>query len=155
MKRKIYPGMKTTKRMTSEQRGIAKGYRSGLESKVASQIAEVTGSNPEYETHTIRYTKPARKSRYKPDFILENNIIIETKGVFDAEDREKHLLIRDQHPELDIRFVFTRSKAPIYKGSKTTLADWCEKHGFLYADKLIPPEWFEEEEKPSIRQPEK
>lgn len=154
MTRKIFPGMKTTKKMTSKQRGIAKGYRSGLEDKVASQIREVTNSEPEYETRTIYYTKPARQSRYKPDFILPNNIIIETKGVFDAEDREKHLLIRDQHPEYDIRFVFTRSKAPIYKGSKTTLAQWCEKHGFLYADKEIPKEWFEEPLK-EIQLPEK
>ncbi len=33
-------------------------------------------------------------------------------------DRQKHLLVRDQHPELDIRFVFSRSAAKINKASK-------------------------------------
>ncbi|API58493.1 hypothetical protein BSL82_03555 [Tardibacter chloracetimidivorans] len=45
---------------------------------------------------------------------------------------------------LDIRFVFSRSSSPIYKGSKTTLGAWCEKNGFLYADKTIPEEWIKE-----------
>ena len=76
--------------------------------------------------------------------MLPNGIIIETKGVWDAEDRKKHLLIKEQHPELDIRFVFTRSKAPIYKGSKTTYASFCEKNNIKYADKLIPREWIDE-----------
>jgi hypothetical protein len=58
------------------------------------------------------------------------------------EDRKKHLLIREQYPNLDIRFVFTNSKAKINKGSKTTYADWCDKNSFKYADKLIPKEWF-------------
>ena len=145
MKRKIWPGMR--KRIFDKSHSLAHGYRSGLEEKVASQIREVTGLEPEFETMTIEYTKPARKSRYTPDFPLPNGIIIETKGVFDAADREKHLLVRDQHPELDIRFVFTRSSAPIYKGSPTTMAMWCEKHGFKYADKLIPIEWFEGKQK--------
>ena len=47
-----------------------------------------------------------------------------------------------QHPEFDIRFVFTSSKNKISKNSKTSYADWCDKNGFLYADKFIPEEWF-------------
>lgn len=134
-------GMKTR---TSKSRAIAQGYRSGLEGRVAAQIREVTGQEPEFESFKIEYSKPARRSKYTPDFVLPNGIIIETKGVFDAADREKHLLIREQHPNLDIRFVFTRAKAPIYRGSKTTVAAWCDKHGFVWAEKLIPLEWFRE-----------
>ena len=67
-----------------------------------------------------------------------------TKGRFVLEDRKKHLLVKQQHPELDIRFVFSNSKNKINKKSKTTYADWCEKNGFKYADKVIPDEWFEE-----------
>jgi hypothetical protein len=51
-------------------------------------------------------------------------------------------LVKQQHPELDIRFVFTSSKSKISKNSKTTYADWCIKHGFKYSDKIIPDEWF-------------
>ena len=58
---------------------------------------------------------------YTPDFELPNGIIIESKGRFVAADRKKHLLVQKQHPELDIRFVFSNSKAKISKGSKTTL----------------------------------
>lgn len=29
----------------------------------------------------------------------------------------------------------------ISKGSKTSYADFCNKNGFLYADKEIPDEW--------------
>lgn len=59
-------------------------------------------------------------------------------------DRQKMLWIKEQHPHLDIRFVFTRSASPIYKGSKTTYAAWCQKHGFLFADKVVPGEWLRE-----------
>lgn len=40
--------------------------------------------------------------------------------------------------------MFSRARTPIYKGSKTTYADWCEKNGFQWAEKLIPREWIEE-----------
>jgi hypothetical protein len=60
------------------------------------------------------------------------------------DDRQKHLLIKQQHPEYDIRFVFSNSKSKLNKESKTTYADWCNKHGFQYADKLIPVDWLKE-----------
>lgn len=85
---------------------------------------------------------PAKEHTYTPDFLLKRSgIIVETKGQFTSEDRQKHLYVKAQHPELDIRFVFQNPNAPIYKGSKTTYAKWCEKHGFKYATRLIPLEW--------------
>lgn len=95
----------------------------------------------EYESITISYTKPAKPSRYKPDFVLPNGIIIESKGRFLTADRQKHKLIKEQHPTLDIRFVFSNSKTRISKQSKTTYAAWCETNHFKYADKYIPAEW--------------
>jgi hypothetical protein len=91
--------------------------------------------------------KPEKKAKYTPDFLLPNGIIVETKGRFLTEDRQKHLLIQAQHPELDIRFVFSNSRARISKASSTTYAMWCEKHGFRYADKLIPQAWLMEKSK--------
>jgi len=32
----------------------------------------------------------------------------------------------------------------LYKGSKNTYGDWCDKHGFLFADKVIPESWLKE-----------
>jgi hypothetical protein len=130
----------------ARNRGRAAGYRSGLEETIAQQLAAY-GVSSEYESMVIRYTKPESSHRYTPDFPLPNGIIIETKGRFLPADRQKHLLVRAQHPEKDIRFVFTRSKTPISKGSKTTYADWCEKNGFLYADKTVPEAWLREPRK--------
>lgn len=121
------------------QRALKAGYRSGLEETVADQLKKL-GVRAEYEKERIKYRVEEDRT-YTPDFVLPNGIIIETKGRFVAADRKKHLLIRKQHPELDIRFVFSNSRVKISKTSKTTYAAWCIKHGFLYADKEIPLEW--------------
>lgn len=130
-------------RRTSKSIGLAQGFRSGLEGTVAQQLA-AAGIPCEYESERIEYIKPERKSKYTPDFPLPNGIYIETKGRFTTEDRQKHLLIKQQHPHLDIRFVFSNSRARISKASATTYAMWCEKHGFKFADKLIPQAWLKE-----------
>ena len=121
---------------------IKHGYRSGLEDKISEQLKSL--SVPvKYEQFKISYEVNETRT-YTPDFELPNGIIIESKGRFVAADRKKHLLIQKQHPLLDIRFVFSNSKAKINKGSKTSYADWCNKFGFLYADKLIPKGWIDE-----------
>ena len=114
-------------------------FRSGLEEKVADLLVEL-GVKYEYETQKIKYRVEEDRT-YTPDFILPNGIIVETKGRFTTADRKKHLLIQKQYPKHDIRFVFQNSRAKLYKGAKTTYAQWCDKHGFLYADKSIPEEW--------------
>lgn len=116
--------------------------RSGLEDKTMDDLAK-RGVSFEYETLKVKYEKPASQHTYTPDFILANGVIVETKGLFTVEDRQKHVLVKAQNPDLDIRFVFSRSASPIRKGSKTTYADWCRKNGFLYADKVIPQEWLD------------
>lgn len=95
----------------------------------------------------IKFMEPAKGRTYTPDFILPNGIIVETKGRFVTADRQKHLLIKAQHPELDIRFVFSNSRSRISKLSATTYGMWCDKNGFKYADKLIPKEWLKEKRK--------
>lgn len=129
-----------TSKLTKEQVGYKYGFRSGLEETVAEWLT-ARKIKFGYEDQVIKYEKPAKIARYTPDFSLANGIIVETKGRFLTADRQKHLLIQKQHPELDIRFVFSNSKARISKQSKTTYADWCEKYGFIYADKQIPMEW--------------
>jgi len=116
-------------------------FKSGLEYNIAKQLDNL-GVAIEYENLKISYQR--KPSKYTPDFELPNGIIIEGKGRFKSEDRSKHLLIKKQHPELDIRFIFSNSSSKLSKNSKTTYAMWCEKHGFLYADKEIPKEWIEE-----------
>jgi hypothetical protein len=119
------------------------GFKSGLEESISNQI-DSKGIKVEYETEKVSYSIPASQHTYHPDFLLPNGIFVETKGRFVIADRKKHILIKAQHPELEIRFVFTNSRNKINKSSKTTYADWCEKNGFKYADKHIPEEWFSE-----------
>ena len=123
---------------------LPNGYRSGLEKRIADDL-DARGVKYEYETKRIAYTVPEREAKYTPDFILPNGIIVEAKGMFDTADRQKHLLVKAQHPELDLRLVFQRANAPLYKGSPTTYAAWADKHGFIWAEKLIPPAWAKEQ----------
>lgn len=123
---------------------MALGFRSGLESTVHAQLTGA-GLVVEYEADRIEYVKPARKSKYTPDFRLPNGIYIETKGRFTTDDRQKHLLIKEQHPHLDIRFVFSNSRSRISKQSTTTYADWCAKHNFKFHDKVVPTAWIKEQ----------
>jgi len=125
--------------MATTRQAIKYGYRSGLEERVSEEL-DKSGVKYEYETQKIKYRVEEDRT-YTPDFILPNGIIIETKGRLTVADRKKHLLIQRQHPFLDIRFVFQNSRAKLYKGSKTTYAQWCDKWGFMYADKSIPEEW--------------
>ena len=138
---------KVTKK--SNPKWVAKkyGFKSGLEETISQQI-ESQGIKVEYETEKVPYIIPASNHTYSPDFKLPNGIRVETKGRFVAADRKKHLLVKEHNPHLDIRFVFSNSKNKISKKSKTTYGDWCEKNGYKYADKIIPIDWFLEENRP-------
>ena len=127
------------------RRGQLQGYLSGLESAVGSQLnsAKIVW---EYEPERIPYVPKNRT--YTPDFVLTTRsggkIYIETKGRFLASDRSKHLLLKQQYPDLDLRFVFNNPNQKLYKGAKTTYGEWCEKHGFSFSKTSIPPEWIKE-----------
>lgn len=117
-------------------------FRSGLEERTAKYLKKLKVKFT-YEKLKIRW-QDLRYRTYTPDFILANGIIVETKGRFITSDRQKHLMIKEQHPDLDIRFVFSNPNSKLYKGSKTTYADWCDKHGFKWAKEEIPLEWIKE-----------
>lgn len=119
------------------------GFRSGLEEEIAKQL-EDSGVEYQYEKERLPYV---RDCYYLPDFKLPNGIYIEAKGRFTKEDRGMLLKVKKQHPEADIRMVFSRSKAKISKDSNTTYGDWCKRWGFPFADKTIPIEWINEEKK--------
>ena len=137
------------KRKKLSKEAVAKkyGFKSGLEEKISNVLSEKK-VNFGYEEDKIIYTIPESLHKYTPDFTIrksENRIMyIETKGRWVTADRKKLKLVKEQHPELDIRFVFSNSRNKINKSSKTTYADWCVKNGFKYADKVIPEEWFNE-----------
>lgn len=125
------------------------GLRSGLEVAIRDSL-DHQGCPFLYEPVSIPYANP---SVYLPDFVLEKQaIILEGKGEFKTEDRRKLLLVKAQHPNLDIRLVFSRSSTRIGKTSKTTYGMWCERHGFPYADKAVPPEWIAHTPKPEQKE---
>ncbi len=134
-----------------------KGFRSKLEHTVEQQLSKY-GVNYEYEPadKKISYVVPALGHKYLPDFIIHRPdgtlIYIEAKGIWDYSDRYKHILIREQHPELDIRFVFQRAGQRIRKGSKTTYRDICNGDGrgifkgitWEFGDAgRVPEKWFD------------
>ena len=121
------------------------GYRSGLEDVVA-QYLKKNKIHFLYEKIKIEWEDLAYRT-YTPDFVLDNGIIIETKGRLTVADRRKHLCIKKQHPKLDIRFVFTNSKSKLRKGAKTSYAEWCIKYDFRYYDRIIPEDWLKEKKK--------
>ena len=116
------------------------GYRSGLEKKLADEL-KVLKVKFTYESLKIEWEDLAYRT-YTPDFYIPvTNIYIEAKGEFDKADRVKMALVKEQHKKLDIRMVFMNARNKIYKGSKTTYADWCLKNNFRWAEGSIPMEW--------------
>tara|TARA_R110000822_G_scaffold20594_2_gene65858 strand:+ start:3930 stop:4352 length:423 start_codon:yes stop_codon:yes gene_type:complete len=129
------------KTQTSKSVGLKYGFRSGLEEAIAAEL-DSNSVVYEFEKTKLEYTKPEKAHTYTPDFYLvDKKIFIETKGLFTTQDRQKMRLIREQYPDLDIRFVFSNSRSRISKKSSTTYGMWCVKYGFKYADKHIPKEW--------------
>ena len=120
-------------------------YRSGYEKTVCGELDNLN-IDFEYETRNLYY-EVSEQRKYTPDIILPNGIILELKGRFSASDRKKMLLVIKQHPDLDIRMVFQRHTNKLFKGSKTTYSEWCEKHNIKWADKQVPIEWIKENKK--------
>lgn len=120
------------------------GFRSGLEETINESLNK-SKKQFGYESEKISYIQPETKHNYTPDFILTKKdgtkMYIESKGRWVKTDRLKFDLIFNQYPGIDIRFVFQNPNAKLYKGSKTTYAEYCDKKGWLWAKKEIPKEW--------------
>jgi hypothetical protein len=132
----------TSVKRSAAEVSLAHGFRSGLEDSNVYRL-RAQGVPFTYEEFKIPWVLH-KDCTYTPDFLLPNGIIVETKGRFVTSDRQKHLAIKKQEPDLDIRFVFSRSKAAISKGSNTTYGDWCFTKHFKFTDSLIPEAWWKE-----------
>ena len=126
---------------------VKAGFRSGLEHRVWKNLKQRRVKDAAYEAIRINYEIPASNHYYTPDIILPNGIILEVKGRLVKSDRDKHLLIKEHHPNLDIRFVFTNSRSKLRKGAKSSYGQWCDKYGFRYYDRIIPEDWLKEKGK--------
>ena len=113
-------------------------FRSKLEEKVADLFVELDVKY-EYETDKLPYNIP---HYYYPDFKLPNGIYLETKGYWDAADRRKILAVKKCNPDVDLRMVFQSPYNKISKKSRTTYAQWCEKHDIPWTSfHNIPLDW--------------
>ena len=93
--------------------------KSGLEEVIYNYLIDKK-VHFSYEGMKIKFELPTQKKSYTPDFPINNSFIVEAKGAFNSADRKKHKIIKVQHPELDIRFIFSNSKTKIGKKSLPT-----------------------------------
>jgi len=116
-------------------------FRSDYELQVAKFLAE---RRVKFDYEKIKITYQPKPKTYVPDFYLPaQDIYVEAKGFFSPADRQKMLLVTNQNPELDIRMLFLRASNKLNRSSKTTYGSWCDRHGILWADNMIPLEWLE------------
>lgn len=117
-------------------------FRSDFELALAKQLAEES-IDFSYEEEKLSWVP--KPKIYTPDFYLKKqDIYIEAKGHFKPSDRVKMLEVIKQNPFLDIRMVFLRGSNKLNRTSSTTYGQWCDRHGILWAERVIPKEWLEE-----------
>lgn len=105
--------------------------RSKLELKFEEILKEAKAEYG-YEVTKIPYIVPESKHVYNVDFSTVNGIQWEVKGwLSDHQERQKYILVKQQHPEVDLRFVFDNVNK-LCGGTKYTHKTWCEKNGFKY-----------------------
>lgn len=108
-----------------------KKRRSKLELKFEEILLEAKAEY-DYEVTVIPYTVPESQHKYTVDWTLLNGLLIETKGYLsDHQERNKYVLLKQQYPNLDLRFVFDNPNK-LCGGTKYTHAKWAEKNGFRY-----------------------
>ena len=107
--------------------------KSNFELKIADALVEAIpeGEVVEYEKEKIPYHYQATKN-YIPDFSLPNGIYVEAKGRWTAPDRAKHLLVRRQHPDKDIRLIFQSDNKLTKAKNGMRYSDFCNKYGIKF-----------------------
>ena len=131
------------KKISTDAAGKKHGWRSGLEKRIQEDLKDL-GVEDNYEGRVFEYIVPETKHKYTPDFPVSPHIVIETKGLWDVADRMKMVMIQQQYPEVEFRMLFQNAQKKIKKGSKTSYADYCDKHNIKWAEKAIPQEWIDD-----------
>ena len=108
-----------------------KKRRSKLELKFEEIIKEFDVAY-DYEVTKIPYTIPESNHNYTVDWTFINGLLVETKGYLsDHKERYKYVLLKQQHPDLDLRFVFDNVNK-LCGGTKYTHGTWATKNGFKF-----------------------
>ena len=113
-------------------------FRSKLEERVADLLSNL-GISYEYESTIVPYVI---QHNYTPDFLLPSGVFLECKGYWAPEDRRKIKAVKKQNPDIEILMIFQAPYNRISKSSKTTYAQWCDKHGIRWSSyQEIPIDW--------------
>ena len=114
-------------------------FRSKFEAQVAKELIK---SKAKFTYETVSYDYIISSS-YTPDIILPN-CVVELKGTLLKEERKKYIAVKTQHPTLSIRFCFQNANNKLSKAKRSlTYWQWAERHGFLWCNKTIPKEWYD------------
>lgn len=117
-------------------------FRSELERQVSLALQE-QGHDLNYETDRFDYYL---KRFYTPDFRVKGeqfDFFIEVKGWFPSDQRSKLLAVMLRHPTLPLFVALQRPHQKLNKTSKTSLCQWCEKHGIAWCPTPIPPDFLQ------------
>ena len=101
-------------------------FKSNLEERASKLIP-----NAEYEPKSFTYTITAE---YTPDFKVNDNIWVETKGLFRQQDMRKMKCVREQYPNLIWIMCFQDKHKKVRKNSKITYEGWALKNGFVVCE---------------------
>ena len=113
--------------------GLPKGHDSKLEVDVHDLIQTL-----EWKPDKIPYVMT---KEYNPDAKI-GKYYVEIKGRFRTSDEaRKYLFIRDHLPkDAELVFIFSKGSVPMpgakrrKDGTKYTMAEWAEQHGFEWID---------------------
>lgn len=103
-------------------------------SKFEQTVGEYLGPTAIHEPERIPFIQPSKQRYYIPDFKVGETTYIESKGKWDASDRQKHVWLREQHPDKRIILVFQNAKVRLSKRSKTTYGEWATKNNLYWLD---------------------
>lgn len=105
-------------------------YKSKLEADFAA-LCFKHGVGFKYESSKFPYVRP---SHYNPDWEIAKDVFIETKGYLAPSNRANLIAFKEQYPHVKILLLFGNAQNKLNARSKTTYAEWAEKHGFEWAD---------------------
>ena len=113
-----------------------RAYRSGVEESLGDTLVPAGAL---YEPYKIPYWMPGN---YTPDFVFEHGeyyqILVEAKGWFRPGDTKKYKAIREAcmaGGRRELVFILQYPHKKVRKGSKLTMAQWCEKEGLRWFHK--------------------
>lgn len=113
-------------------------YKSQLEKRIHTGPMKVLTYEP--KDARLSYIVP---KMYQPDLRGRDGALYEIKGRARTSDElRKYVLVKSQHPNIDLRFILMNPNVRAYPGCRTTLANWLAKYGFEWChEDSIPVTW--------------